>query len=413
MSWPTIPLKRIAVLTAGGTPAVGDPTYWSDGDEGHAWVSISDMSSVDAVTSTARRVSDAGLRSARIALGDPGTLLFSMYASLGHTAWLSTPAAWNQAILGLRPDSSTDSRFLRYSLVSLRPTLSDQARSNTQSNLNAEQVGNLAIPHPSLNEQRRVADFLDVETARIDEMVSRCQRLLMLANERDQSLLDSSLEAMSEKGGVIPFRRFILGVDQGSSPQCDAIPAENGEWGVLKVSCLRPGLFNPRENKRLPPGVEPDVRAEVKRGDLLITRANTPALVGSTAVVKDVRPGLLLCDKIFRVRVSSELDPEFLAVVARGSRVRASSAATSNGASQSMANLRIEEIKEWSIPAVKLSDQQRLVALVSESHSVVMDLKDKVDRQLTLLAERRQTLITAAVTGQLDVTTAHPAHHSL
>ncbi|MEU8581258.1 restriction endonuclease subunit S [Streptomyces abikoensis] len=354
----------------------------------------------------------------------PGDIVLNrMRAFQGAIGIASTEGMVSPDYLVIRPNRGAHPGYLHHLFRSswfigemisrLRGIGGTESGSVRTPRINPEDLGDITISLPDLDEQRRIADFLDAETARIDRMASRCQRLLSLVNERDQALLDSSLEVVSNKAGLIPFRRFILGVDQGSSPQCEAIPAADGEWGVLKVSCLRPGLFNPEENKRLPPEAEPDVRAEVKRGDLLITRANTPALVGSTAVVKDVRPGLLLCDKIFRVKVTSDLDPEFLAVVARGSRVRASSAATSNGASQSMANLRFEEIKDWPIPAVSLSDQRRVVDLVSESHSVVMDLKVKVDRQLTLLAERRQALITAAVTGQLDVTTAHPAHNDL
>ncbi|MFJ6297526.1 restriction endonuclease subunit S [Streptomyces griseoviridis] len=351
----------------------------------------------------------------------PGDIVLNrMRAFQGAIGIASTGGMVSPDYLVIRPNSDADPRYLHHLFRSswfigemisrLRGIGGTESGSVRTPRINPEDLGDITVSLPGFEEQRRIADFLDAETARIDGMASRCQRLLALVGERDQALLDSSLEGMSDKAGVVPFRRFILGVDQGSSPQCEATPAGDGEWGVLKVSCLRPGLFNPEENKRLPPGVKPDVHAEVKRGDLLITRANTPALVGSTAVVKDVRPGLLLCDKIFRVRVTSDLDPEFLAVVARGSRVRASSAATSNGASQSMANLRFEEIKGWPIPAVSLLDQQRVVEVVSDSHSVVMDLKIKADRQLTLLAERRQALITAAVTGQLDVTTARPTY---
>lgn len=75
-----------------------------------------------------------------------------------------------------------------------------------------------------------------------------------------------------------------------------------------------------------------------------------------------------------------------------------------------MVNLRFEEIKEWQIPAVSLLEQRRVVDLITRSQAAVMDLKSKVDRRLALLVERRQALITAAVTGQIDVTTARPVH---
>lgn len=329
-----------------------------------------------------------------------------MYASLGHTAYLATQASWNQAILGIYPTPSHDSRFLKYSLDAIKPTLTEIARSNTQANLNAEQVGNLAIPSPPLEDQRRIADFLDTETARIDRLRSLQTTVLARLNERESAILDLAIDDLVEHVGTTPFRRFINRMDQGSSPQCDAVPANDDEWGVLKVSCLRPGSFFADQNKRLPEGYLPDRRSEVREGDLLITRANTPQLVGSTAVVPDVRRKLLLSDKIFRVDVSSSLDPHYVALIARGSRVRSMSSASSNGASQSMANIRFEEVKEWPIPLISKEDQQKVVAEVNRSHKQTAALRACIVRQLDLLAERRQALITAAVTGQFDVSSA-------
>jgi type I restriction enzyme S subunit len=267
-------------------------------------------------------------------------------------------------------------------------------------------IKRLPVPLPPREEQRRIADFLDAETARIDRLSSLQQQSMGLLDERESAQLDLAIDELTRRHGAVSLRRFLWGVDQGASPQCEAVPAGDDEWGVLKVSCLRPGLFLPQENKRLPEGVEPERSSEIGDGDLLITRANTPQLVGSTAVVHGVRSKLLLSDKIFRVRLTREFSPEFVATVARGSRIRALCAASSNGASQSMANIRFDEVKAWPLPAVSLDLQRDLVRRTSRARAQLDALRDKVNRQLNLLAERRQSLITAAVTGQIDVSTA-------
>jgi type I restriction enzyme S subunit len=259
---------------------------------------------------------------------------------------------------------------------------------------------------PTLEEQRRIADFLDAETTRIDRMGSLQEELRRRLDERAGALLDLAIDDLMSRFGTLPLRRFILGVDQGMSPQCDAIPANVDEWGVLKVSCLRPRAFLPAENKRLPNGIQPDTRHEINEGDLLVTRANSPELVGSTAVVPRVRRRLLLSDKIFRIRTTPDVDPRYVAVVASGSRVRAICAASSNGASQSMANIRFEEVKAWPIPPASPTDQAEIVSRVESSQRTVGQLRAKIGSQLELLAERRQALITAAVTGEFDVSSA-------
>ncbi|MFC9123250.1 hypothetical protein ACFTXO_26205 [Streptomyces sp. NPDC057067] len=266
----------------------------------------------------------------------------------------------------------------------------------------------LAVPVaiPDLEEQRHIADFLDAETARIDRLSDLQQRVIDRLDEREAAQLDNAIDELIHQSGTVPLRRFVWSVDQGVSPQCEAVPAGDDEWGVLKVSCLRPGVFNSEENKRLPDGIQPERGSEVHEGDLLITRANTPQLVGSTAVVRHVRGRLLLSDKIFRVRLAEGMSPDFVAVVARGSRIRSLSAAGSNGASQSMANIRFEQVKAWPMPAVGTAQQQDLVERVARNRRSLDALRPAVNRQLDLLTERRQALITAAVTGQFDVSTA-------
>jgi len=257
-----------------------------------------------------------------------------------------------------------------------------------------------------LEEQRRIADFLDAETSRIDHLSLLQSAVLDRLASREAALRDRSIDAIAAEKPMVPLRRFIWSVDQGSSPQCDAVPAEENEWGVLKVSCLRPGHFSPDENKRLPDDIQPNRSSEVREGDLLITRANTPQLVGSTAVVGKVRPRLLLSDKIFRVRLTDRLLPEYVAEIAAGTRIRGLCAASSNGASQSMANIRFEEVKAWPVPLTDLDEQRKFVSAMRESRHSTNRLRAAITKQLALLAERRQALITAAVTGQFDVSTA-------
>jgi len=196
---------------------------------------------------------------------------------------------------------------------------------------------------------------------------------------------------------------MIWSIEQGSSPQCDNFPAGAEEWGVLKLSAVKNGSFFEEENKQLPADIEPERRYEIQHGDLLITRANTPQLVGAAAVADSPRRKLMLCDKIFRVATTPDLLPEFLVLVSLATRIRDMCAEASHGASQSMANLKTEEIKRWPVPAASVPVQRAVIEEISEARSYAATLTDAIDRQLALLSERRQALITAAVTGGISV----------
>jgi type I restriction enzyme, S subunit len=411
-TWSASPLKHVTTLLNRGSA----PTYVDDG-------------SVRAISQAANQ--DAGLDWSRTRFhefeGDvrklrgyllPGDILINSTGTgtLGRIGYFTGPVdeipciADSHVTIARMKSSEVHPRFAYYWLKSqpfqgyVYAALIVGA--TNQIELNRDRLGDAPVPVPPLEEQRRIADFLDAETARIDDLIVLQRGVTRRLEEREEAQLDITIDEQIARCGAAPLRRSLAGVDQGSSPQCDAVPAGEDEWGVLKVSCLRPGEFSPDENKRLPESELPMKRSEVREGDLLITRANTPQLVGSTAVVPTVRSKLLLSDKIFRVRLNRGLDPEYVAVIARGSRIRGLCSASSNGASQSMANIRFEEVKAWPIPIADQSRQREIVEQVGSSREHVIRLKSTIDRQISLLAERRQALITAAVTGQIDVSTA-------
>jgi restriction endonuclease S subunit len=133
-------------MVAGGTPESGDPDNWADPETGVPWVSIGDMTSSPVVMKTERYLSVAGLRSKRLRLLPVGTLLYSIYASLGKVAELGISAATNQAILGLLPNKDLlNQRFLAFWLASFERHLDLLSSSNTQANLNAEKVANIQV----------------------------------------------------------------------------------------------------------------------------------------------------------------------------------------------------------------------------------------------------------------------------
>lgn len=188
-------LKHVAGLVAGGTPRTDNPTFWArEAEPGTPWVAIRDMTRADPVVETARRVTDDGRRAARLTVGPPGTILFSMYASLGKVAETAVPACWNQAILGVFPDPEVVTpRFLKYALAALQPRLAQQARSNTQANLNAEQVGNLLVACPDLETQERLARFVDQQRERHLAIAAALDRQLRLLDERRDALITAAI----------------------------------------------------------------------------------------------------------------------------------------------------------------------------------------------------------------------------
>jgi type I restriction enzyme, S subunit len=405
MSWPTVPMKWITTLTAGGTPSVDEPTYWATDEGGHAWVAISDMSSVDTVTTTARRVTDSGLRSARMKLGEPGTILFSMYASLGHTALLKIPAAWNQAILGLSPDKTTDRGFLRYSLVALRPHLSEQAKSNTQANLTAELVANLPIPRPSLDEQCRIANFLDAETARIDNVQSVRERQLAGLEELILSQISAALPDESQapfvRLGYLSIIQSGITVDSGrdSGPDSTTLP-------YLRVANVQNGHLDLKSMAEITVPRSMARSAMLRCGDVLMTEGGDLDKLGRGTVWHGEIENCLHQNHVFAVRPDQRvLLPEYLALLTRTAYARSYFESTGTKTTN-LASTSSSKIRDFRAPLIDIEDQARISRETDSWLKGIAKLGDALRQQKALMTERKQALITAAVTGQIDVTTA-------
>ncbi|MCC5812010.1 MAG: hypothetical protein JJU06_16745 [Ectothiorhodospiraceae bacterium] len=203
--------------------------------------------------------------------------------------------------------------------------------------------------------------------------------------------------------GVKRVKHFTRSLEQGWSPQCENIPAEGDEWGVLKVGCVNGGVFNPSENKLLPPNLPPSPELGIRRGDVLISRANTRELVGSAAVALQDYPALLLCDKLYRLRVDTRRClPIYLAYIFGTKAARSQIELAATGASSSMLNIGQATVSELHLPAPPVDEQSTIAAFLHHETAKIDALVSEQQRLIELLKEKRQAVISHAVTKGLD-----------
>lgn len=284
-------------------------------------------------------------------------------------------------------------------------------------------VRDFALGVPPLAEQSAIAAFLDRETGKIDTLVAEQEKLIELLKEKRQAVIshavtkgldpnvpmkDSGVEWLGEvpeHWEVLRVKTFCLTLEQGWSPQCENYPADgSGAWGVLKVGCVNGGQFNPTENKALPDDLEPVPALAVSEGDLLISRANTRELVGSAAVASRSYQNLMICDKLYRLRLDpTRCQPTFLSFYLASNAARGQIELGATGASSSMQNIGQATIRELPAPMPPIAEQSRIIReLENHLHRLEM-LSAEAQRAIDLLKERRSALISAAVTGKIDV----------
>ncbi len=335
-----------------------------------------------------------------------GDLIFSWSGSLAVRIWDRGPAWLNQHLFKVVPAPGVDKFWLRWVIDSSILVFEGMMHGSAMTHLNLDMLKQVKIEVPPLDEQRRIANFLEAEIARIDQLQALQGSVLRELAVRDTAVRARVVDELAALAGELPLRRYSRKIEQGASPPCLNYPREAGAWGVVKLSAVKNGQFFPNENKQLPEDVAPVRQYELRQGDLLVTRANTPDLVGDVAVVSGDADKLLLPDLIYRVTLDPQVQTEFVVQVLLSVRVRNLIQAAARGSSQSMVKLRGQDLQEWPIPRANERQQTDLVAEINDHLGASARLRVAIDRQLALLAERRQALITAAVTGQIDVTTA-------
>ncbi|MEU5231673.1 restriction endonuclease subunit S [Streptomyces anulatus] len=269
------------------------------------------------------------------------------------------------------------------------------ARGSTRARINLEVAREIRIPVPAIEEQRRIADFLDAETGKIDNMVSKKRYLVALLEERSDSKILSRVGASALVMGstgepVMPVRRLLVKVVR--SPIADA--------GV--VTAYRDGRVTERSLRRAEgytlSGSSEAQGQYVVPGDVVIHGLDGFAgAIGVSEASGNCSPVYHVCEPL------SGGDSHFFG---RLLRLLALQGYLGNFATSTRE--RAVDFRNWDLfgrillPVVPVEEQREIGAAIRR----VRPLKELVERSAALAAKRRQALITAAVTGQFDVSTA-------
>lgn len=355
----------------------------------------------------------SGCESDRFAL-EEGDLLLSRSGTPPGQSYLARREDRGLTFAGylvrFRPANGVDPRFISYIARSApfqHKILSESVASTIQ-NFNAERYANIEFRAPAHSEQVRISNFLDSETSRIDRLTSMRVHQSQLLTDRLVSHLSSVYQQLCEKNGTVRLRHLLVRIEQGWSPQCESRPADEGEWGVIKAGCVNSGSFDPAEHKALPVGTAPRPEYALREGDLLMSRASgSRDLIGSIGIVRGLERKLLLSDKIYRLTLDKMLGaPAFVSHMLRSHAVREHIKMGVSGGEGMANNLPTAVVKDCLLPKVNVTAQATIVKQLDQGVAAEKRSHHALQRSIRLLAERRQALITAAVTGQFDVSTA-------
>ncbi len=288
-------------------------------------------------------------------------------------------------------------------------------------------------PLPPISEQTAIADFLDRETGRIDMLVVKKRRLVELLKEKRTALISRTVtrglpEVAAREFGLEPHTRFKdSGIEwlgevpegwemkrlkfvfprlySGVSVNSDNSPADQGSFGVMKTSCVYGNRFTPEENKRVLDDDVNRVACPVTRDSVVISRMNTPDLVGNCGFVEVDYPNLFLPDRLWIARFEKhkKMAGKYAWLLASSDAYVRLTGALATGTSGSMKNLTQEAFLNIVCCIPPLEEQTAITAYLDRETSKIDQLVAKVEAVIARLQEYRTALITAAVTGKIDV----------
>ena len=318
-----------------------------------------------------------------------GDVVIGMDGDFEVAVWKRGPAALNQRMCLLRGRDGTDSRFLAYILPRHLKVINDLTYATTVKHLSSFDVLAERVPAPPPAVQRAIADYLDVETARIDRMRALIDGRLTLLAARLTTMIREDL--VTVEATRAPMRRFVSRVKTGGTPPHSDV----GSVPWYTPTSLLEGLEIGPPVRLVPPEWLAAGSA-VRFGPNSTLIVGIGATAGRVAFAEHESSGnqQLTC-----VEPGPALVPRFLAwqLWARGDELRGTASTTT------LPIISNEVIRALPLHVPSISDQTWLVERWEETAAAARAMTIASNRLGALITERRQALITAAVTGQLEI----------
>ncbi|MEJ6549479.1 restriction endonuclease subunit S [Corynebacterium sp. USCH3] len=383
--WPELALRRIGKIVNGGTPRA-EGEFW---DGGIPFITPPDLRPVLGATvfDTERTLSAAGVR-AGSSVVPAGSVILSIRAPIGYVARTSSDSAFNQGCRAIVPTVDHDSRFLTYALMGSSDFLNSIGRGTTFMEVSSAQLSEVRLPAPPLDDQRAIADYLDRETQKIDKLITEQRDLIETLRERRKSVIDQGAEeSVAER---IRLRYLFF-------------PAEvRNQHGEQVLSVYRDYGVIPKGSREDNYNVTPEDVSRyllVRPGDLVVNRMK--AWQGSLGISQ--HRGIVSGDYEVLRPTTERLHPMFAHLYLRSARMVGQYVVRSTGIRPSQWRMYWKQMGDIAIPVPPIRKQQEIVSFVSEQISRIDELISESEELIDLSQERRAALITAAVTGQIDV----------
>ena len=320
-----------------------------------------------------------------------------------------------QALILKRNDSI---RYLFYLSKCLDMSWFDN--NSTVPSINNTKLLNSYIPNIPHDKQEIIAGCLDIECTRIDAVIEQTRTSIEEYKKLKQAVITQAVtkgirpnRPMKDSGvdwiGTVPcdwtiqkLKNIIIAIESGVSVNAAQYPAQEGEIGVLKTSCVSKFTFLPEENKAVNQEEYDRVACPVKANTIIMSRMNTPDLVGACGYVGEDYPKLYLPDRLWQVHFSAQANVKYIWYYLNCRNVRNYYASLAVGTSSSMQNISQDQFYNTFVPIPTAEEQKEIVAYLDEKIPEIDALIDKKEKLISELESYKKSMIYEYVTGKKE-----------
>ena len=259
---------------------------------------------------------------------------------------------------------------------------------------------NVNFPYPTLDEQRRIADYLDRKCSQIDAIIARQQEVIEKLKAYKLSVITEAVTSTDSQ--MCRFRNCITTIEQGWSPATAEIVGEDG-WFVLSLSAVKNGKFIKLSKKPIDANENIPTQLSIKVGDLLMTRSNTRELVGDVCLVDSDCPKTIFSDLIYRISLNDTLLPCYAIFLLQSAFIRQQIQESARGSSGTMPKISHKSIKNLNIYLPSTPEQREISGFLRNKCNYIDTCIQGKERLIKKLTAYKKTLIYEVVTGKKEV----------
>lgn len=365
-----------------------------------------DVSDIKRMNFTPAEQSIYGLRPGDVLVTEGSGSRDTVGASAVWQSHLSGTVCFQNTLLRLRPRLGvTDGRYLAWWACHAHAAgqMAQVASGANILHLGSDGLKNLHLVVPPVPEQRRIADFLDDHVSRIDSIITaRREQTTAIEAHRQAQLITTIVrddDDLVPCGSVTEVR-----LGRQRSPRHEV---GDHMTRYLRSANVTDGRIDLRDVKEMNFGPKEQQTFGLRPGDVLVSEGSASSeALGAAAVWSGGLAGVVCFQNtLLRLRPRDErLDAAYLGYWARASHAAGAPRSWASGAS--ILHLGAEGMSRMPIPNITVQEQQRRTLAAGAAEQANTRLLEALEQQVSLLAEYKQSLITAAVKGEFDVTAA-------